>query len=154
MRTFKSVDFVFFLSLIYRRGGNASQMFTPAAWRPHLCSRGHSSAVACVASVGTLPIGIIQQQARFRYGHGCFSRRAFLFPFFPHFDSDHSVATHAQLVLPFLTTLAEDWKRCCGLLSPEFAGMVAGDVPRPVAARKQLQTPLATAALNMLTIWA
>lgn len=60
--------------------------------------------VASVASVGTLPIGIIQQQARFRCGHGCFSRRAFLFPFFPYFDRDRSVTTHAH-VLPFLTTL-------------------------------------------------
>lgn len=61
--------------------------------------------VASVASVGTLPIGIVQQQARFLSGHGCSSRRAFLFPFFFYFDSDRSVATHAQRVLPFLTTL-------------------------------------------------
>lgn len=48
----------------------------------------------------------------------------------------------------------EDSTRRCGLLSPEFAGMVRGDVSRPAAARKQLQTSLATATLNMFTIWA
>lgn len=36
VRTFKSVIFVFFLSLKF--GGGASQTFTPAAWSPHLCS--------------------------------------------------------------------------------------------------------------------
>lgn len=76
---------------------------TFAAWVQALVCGG--ARVASVASVGTLPIGILQQQARFLSGHGCFSRRAFLFPFFFHFDSDRSVATHAQHVLPFLTTL-------------------------------------------------
>lgn len=47
----------------------------------------------------------------------------------------------------------EESKRWCGLLSPEFAGMVRGDVWRPAAARKQLQTSLAAARLNMFTIW-
>lgn len=46
------------------------------AARPFVCG----ARAASVASVGTLPIGIIQQQARFRCGHGCCSRRAFLFP--------------------------------------------------------------------------
>lgn len=48
----------------------------------------------------------------------------------------------------------EDSTRCCGLLSPVFAGMVHGDVWRPAAARKQLRTSLATATRNMFTIWA
>lgn len=103
----------------------------------------------------TLPIGIIQQQARFRCGHGCFSRRAFLFPFPspPRVASDRSVPAHRQHVSPFLTTLPEDSTGCCGLFSPGFAGMVHGDVWRPAAARKQLRTSLATATRNMLTIW-
>lgn len=53
--------------------------------------------------------------------------------------------------------LPEDSKRCCcGWSSPEFAGMVHGNVSRPAAAaaRKQLRTSLTTATLNMLTIWA
>lgn len=114
----------------------------------HLCGLSPAS----VASVGTLPIGIIQQQARFRCGHGCFSRRAFLFPFPPRVASDRSVAAHRQHVSPFLTTLPEDSTSCCGLFSPGFAGMVHGDVWRPAAARKQLRTSLATATRNMLTI--
>lgn len=86
----------------------AAEGYTFAAWvrpggaaRPFVCG----ARAASVASVGTLPIGIIQQQARFRCGHGCFSRRAFLFPFPPHVDSDRSVAAHRQHVSPFLTTL-------------------------------------------------
>lgn len=47
----------------------------------------------------------------------------------------------------------EDWERWCGLLSPEFAGMVHGNVSRPAAARKQLQTSLASPTLSMFTIW-
>lgn len=50
--------------------------------------------------------------------------------------------------------LPEDSKRCCGWSSPEFAGMVHGNVSRPAAARKQLRTSLTTATFNMLTIWA
>lgn len=112
--------------------------------------------VASVASVGTLPIGIIQQQARFRCGHGCFSRRAFLFPFFPSFDSDRSVAAHAQHVFPFLTTLRCRKTRSAAAADDRRLNLqewFTGNVSRPAAAaRKQLRTSLTTATLNMLTI--
>lgn len=101
---------VYFLSFKRRKSQLGEILRLKSTPLPPECSRAARSFVggaraASVASVGTLPIGIIQQQARFRCGHGCFSRRAFLFPFPPRFDRDRRVATHAQHVLLFLTTL-------------------------------------------------
>lgn len=114
MSTFKSVTLESFLCFEAQENGSSVRLLLrPTPLRPGSSRAARSfvggARAASVASVGPLPIGIIQQQARFRCGHGCLSRRAFLFPFPPRVDSDRSAVAHGQHVLPFLTTLR--WRK-------------------------------------------
>lgn len=104
------------------------------------------------------PIGIIQQQARFKCGHGCFSRHSFPRIFVPGFTISTLIAAwpHHRHVLPFHATLitsrAETESTFVWIFAPGFAGMVHRSVARPPAFRKQLQTALALTTLATFMI--
>lgn len=103
------------------------------------------------------PIGIIQQQARCKCGHGCFSRHSLPRVCVPGFTVSTLIAAWPHRhVLPFhatLTTLrAETGNTLLWIIAHEFAGMVHRSASRPPAFRKQLQTALVLTTLVMLMI--